>query len=122
MAKTETIISTDDDIPAMGKGYEIAATVSKQTQYLGLKIDRTGWTDKAQRLKMALWASLDGGVTWVEWCSYVDQGGNQHGPKGEVLMSSSFEATPPPEGALLSVVATAEGKTVSQPLKFVEVA
>lgn len=121
MARTDTPIGKTEDIPVTGKEFAIVAPARKPGQYLGMAIDRTGWSDEAQRLKLALMASVDGGATWREWCSYVDHGGEQRGPKGELLLASAFMATPPADGALLSVIATAQGKTVKQPVAFVEV-
>lgn len=121
MGKIATSIGKAEAITTTGKDYTLAAPSRKTGQYLGMSIDRTGWTDPTQRLTVSLMVSLNGGASWLVWCSYEDRGGEFLGPDGKPILTSSFVAAAPPVGALMKLRASATGKTVQQGLSFVEV-
>ena len=114
MARTDTVISSKSDtITDKVKEIEIQKPSKKAQQRIGLSIDRAGWLDSTATITVTMYASLDNGKSWIRWCSLTDRGGGN-------LIRAALLVPPPPDSAQIKVEAFSNGKTVQQPIAFVE--
>lgn len=89
-------------------------TVQKQWNWVGLSIDRTGWTDSASLTVIAEY-STDNGVTWIHLLGFTCTGGTGLGSVSSVEVDN-----PPPAGSLIRGRITATGGAVKQDLSLIE--
>lgn len=92
-------------------------TVSNGVSRVGIRIDRTAWTDSKSEIVAGLEVLVKG--EWRVWCSMRDTGGDRLLPDGSDDVVAQLVCTPPPKGTPMRAFGTALGR-VAQDLYVIE--
>lgn len=84
---------------------------------VGIRADRTAWTDEGSEIVGGLEVLVNG--KWLTWCSVRDTGGRRKLPDNADDLVAQLVCTPPPKGTLMRAFATATG-IVAQDLYVIE--
>jgi hypothetical protein len=91
------------------------------TKFLGIGVNRDGWTSADQSITLRAETSLDG-TTWSLWFEFTCLGGQIIDPKTGTASVQSYVAPPtrPPAGSLVRAKVRTNGVSIQRALVLIE--